>query len=43
MRAYFRGHMRNRTVMGYACTSQGANGRISCVHDGKTVVAVANH
>jgi hypothetical protein len=43
MRAYFRGHMRNRTVMGYACTSQGANGRISCMHDGKTVVAVANH
>ena len=43
MRAYFHGHLRNRTVMGYACTSHDVFGRIRCVHDGTVVTAVANH
>jgi hypothetical protein len=43
MRAYFRGSLANRTVLGYACTSHRAGGRISCARGENRSVAIANN
>jgi hypothetical protein len=42
MRAYFHGPSERKTV-GYTCTTHQPGGRISCVRDGMTVIALPNH
>jgi hypothetical protein len=42
-RAYFHRHLGDKTVQGYACTPNDANGRIRCARGRAVVIIVANH